>query len=148
MGPTMEKLQCRISYRGDFGPDAEKLAQAMSQVTGERPVIRREAQDAELGMEHLVLTILASAALKAAFSVALDELKKYLIDMVRRRKEKNRVGANASDKAVVILDIKGLALKHSRPQLDLENLEETAVEEFIGQVREGVLDAAKSEAKA
>ena len=147
MGPTMEKLQCRISYRGDFGPDAEKLAQAMSQVTGEHPVIRREAQDAELGMEHLVLTILASAALKAAFSVALDELKKYLIDMVRRRNE-NRGGAHASSKAVVILDIKGLSLKRSRPQLDLDNLEETAVEQFIGQVREGVLDAAKSEGKS
>ena len=63
MGPTMEKLQCRISYRGDFGPDAEKLAQVMSQVSPERPVVRHEAQDAELGMEHLVLTIFASAAL-------------------------------------------------------------------------------------
>jgi len=147
MNRIAEKLQCRISYRGDFGPDAENLAQAMSQITGERPFIRQGAQDAELGMEYLVLTIIASAALKAAFSVALDELRKCLVDMIRRRKEEKGGKPHPASKAVVILDIKGLMLKDSRPQLDLENLEEEAVDQFIKQVRENALDATKSAAK-
>jgi hypothetical protein len=148
MHPTNEKLQCRISYLGDFGLDAEELAQAISRVTGERPSVRHERQDAELGMEHLVLTIFASAALKAAFSLALDELRKYLVDIIKRRKKKKEGGAQALNRAVIILDIKGLALKQPRPQLDLEGLEERAVEKFIAEVRDSILDAAKSPAKS
>jgi hypothetical protein len=127
--------------------EAEHLAQVIDEVTGERPAIKQEPPDAELGMEHLVLTILASAALKAVFSLALDELRKFLIDIVRHRGEKMHQ-PHESGKAVIILDIKGLGLKHPRPQLDVENLEEGAVDNFIKEIRESVLDAAKSKAKA
>jgi hypothetical protein len=145
MNPTIEKLRCRISYRGAFGPDAENLAHVINQVTGELPLIKQESPDAELGIEHLVLTILASAALKAVFSVVLEELRKYLIDFVRRRGKKHP--PHEPGKAFIILDIKGLGLKHPRSQLDLENLKEEAVDKFIEEVREIVLDAAKSTAK-
>jgi len=146
MESTTQKLQFRISYRGDFGLEAEHLAQVIDEVTGERPTIKQESPDAELGIEHLVLTILASAALKAVFSVALDELRKFLIDLVRRRKKVNR--PRESGKAVIILDIKGLGLTNPRPQLGVENLEEDAVDNFIKAIRESLLDAAKPTSKA
>jgi len=147
MEPTTQQLQCRISYRGDFGLEADTLAQAMTQATGAYPAIKREEPDAELGIEHFVITILASAALKAAFSVALDELRKFLIDLVRRRREKaNR--PHDSGKAVIILDIKGLGLKNPRPQLEIEKLEEDAVDKFIKAIQEAVGKATASTAKA
>jgi hypothetical protein len=69
----------QISYRGRIEPEVEELKGRFESV-GVQVGSPREIKetDAKLGAEEIIITIIASAALKAVVQVAFDELKNYL----------------------------------------------------------------------
>jgi hypothetical protein len=134
---------CEISFIGDAETEANEiknvLAGAGAAVTPPRSISR---QDAELGAEEIILTIVLSAAAKAVIGVGLEHLKTYLINRVKKGKEVNPEASvpHSVEKTQLQVVLKGESKQvFDRKFLDFKVATVESVCKFIGSLSDGVL---------
>jgi hypothetical protein len=126
-----------ISYRGAARLEAEELRKQF-ELAGAPVCEPREAirADAKLGAEEIIITIVASAALKAVAQVAFDHLRSYLVHEISEREEVKKVHPN----------LQVVVKKHTtdpgkKELLSLRVASVQMIDKFISNIAEAVIKA-------
>jgi hypothetical protein len=124
-----------ISFRGDGRAEASEI-KAVLEKTGvtiaePRPGLTTPG---ELGAAEVILTIVLSAAAKAAIEVALDHLKSYLVQRVEQKRTKLHLQ--------VALKKEAAKRAVAREFIDLKAATTEGIFKFIGKLAEVALEHA------